>query len=106
MELFTVQETARMLKVSPLTVRRYIADGRLPAVKVGRSVRVRKEVLDQFIKPIEPKARKGRSAARGRPTSAEDPIWNIVGIARSGGPGDVAENKYKYLAEAYAAEFE
>jgi excisionase family DNA binding protein len=106
MELITVQETARMLKVSPLTVRRYIADGRLPAVKVGRSVRVRKEVLDQLIKPVEPKAPKGRSTGRGRPTSAEDPIWNIVGIARSGGPGDVSENKYKYLAEAYATELE
>ncbi len=31
-----------------------------------------------------------------------DPLWNIVGMASSEGPGDVARNKRKYLAEAYA----
>lgn len=28
MELLTVQETAEMLKVTPITIRRYIAEGR------------------------------------------------------------------------------
>ena len=40
MELLTVQETARLLKVAPITIRRSIANGRLPAVTVGRAVRV------------------------------------------------------------------
>jgi len=35
MELLTVQETTRMLKVHPITIRRYIADGQLPPVTVG-----------------------------------------------------------------------
>lgn len=39
---------------------------------------------------------------QGIPVTAEDPLWNIVGIGCSGGPGDVSRNKYKYLAEAYA----
>lgn len=30
-----------------------------------------------------------------------DSLWNIVGIATSKGPGDVARDKHKYLAEAY-----
>jgi hypothetical protein len=42
-----------------------------------------------------------RRRLAGKPTSADDPLWAIVGIAHSGGPGDVSENKYKYLAEAY-----
>jgi excisionase family DNA binding protein len=96
MELSTVQETAQILKVAPLTIRRYIAEGRLPAVRVGKRVRVRKEALDQFLAPVAAKpARRASSAARGRPTSAEDPLWNIVGIARSVGPGDVSESKHK-----------
>jgi hypothetical protein len=34
--------------------------------------------------------------------AATDNVFgNIIGIARSGGPTDVAENKHKYLAEAY-----
>ena len=56
MELLTVQETAQMLRVAPITIRRYIADGRLPAVKVGKGVRVRREsidvTLDLFIEPF------------------------------------------------------
>lgn len=37
---------------------------------------------------------------RGRSTSADDPLWSIVGMAHSDGPGDVSENVDKYLAEA------
>jgi hypothetical protein len=31
----------------------------------------------------------------------DDPLWDLVGIGHSGGPGDVSENKHKYLADAY-----
>lgn len=37
---------------------------------------------------------------RGKPFTKDDPLWNLVGIGRSG-LGDVSENKHKYLAEAY-----
>lgn len=55
MELLTVQETAQMLKVTPTTVRRYITAGWLPAVKVGRGVRVHKEAVIDLLSPIAPK---------------------------------------------------
>jgi hypothetical protein len=32
----------------------------------------------------------------------QDPLWNIVGIGQSDGPGDVSSSKLKYLAEASA----
>jgi hypothetical protein len=38
--------------------------------------------------------------ARGKPTTADDPLWKLIGIGRSG-KGDISENKHKYLAEAY-----
>ncbi len=102
MELLTVREAAQTLRVSPLTVRRYIADGRLSAVRAGKGVRVRRESLEQFVTPVQPKEepRMG-SALLGKPTSADDPLWNIVGLAESRGPGDVAEHVDDYLAEAY-----
>lgn len=50
------------------------------------------------ITPVAPRA---KSRIKGRPTSADDPIWNIVGMAHSSGPGDVSENVDKYLADAY-----
>lgn len=92
----TVQETAEVLKVSTVTVRRYIASRRLAAVRIGRSVRIRKEDVDRLPVEFVP-SRHGR----GRRTSADDPLWGIIGIASSQ-PDDVSENKHKYLAEAYA----
>jgi excisionase family DNA binding protein len=104
MELLTIQDTAHMLKVSTVTVRRFIADGRLPAVKVGKGVRVRKEAVDRLVRPVKLKAAETSQAKRsGRPLTFDDPLFKLIGSARSAGPGDVSENKYKYLAEAYAA---
>jgi excisionase family DNA binding protein len=75
MELLTIQETARMLKVNPITIRRYIESGRLPAVRVGRGVRVRKEAVDQLIEEVvwtasSPLPLSGRSMAAQRPSCA------------------------------------
>ncbi|MBA2449306.1 MAG: helix-turn-helix domain-containing protein [Chloroflexi bacterium] len=112
MDLLTVQETARMLKVAPITIRRYIAGGRLPAVKVGRGLRVEREAVEQLIQPVAVRPINGRVAKRptGRRKtgilSADDPIWDIVGTGRSEGPTDVSENKRKYLADAYFAKLD
>jgi len=45
----TVGEVARVLRVSNMTVYRLINSGRLPAVRVGRSFRLREEDLDHFV---------------------------------------------------------
>jgi excisionase family DNA binding protein len=102
MELLTIQEAARLLRVTPITVRRYINDGRLPAVRVGRGVRVEKDAAIQFITPVEPRtAPPAEPIPTGRPLTYDDPFWQLVGSVNSGGPGDVAESKHEYLAEAY-----
>ena len=45
--LWATSEVARQLQVSPRTVYRLVAEGVLPSVKIGRSIRVPKEaVLD------------------------------------------------------------
>ncbi len=43
-----------------------------------------------------------RRPLRTVPTSDDDPIWDIVGMAHADGPGNVADNVDRYLAEAYA----
>lgn len=45
-------------------------------------------------------------AAAGKPVTYDDPLWRLIGSARSEGPTDVSANKHKYLAEAYAAKAE
>jgi hypothetical protein len=50
-----------------------------------------------MLTPITPVAKR---TVRGKPTSADDPLWKLVGIGHSG-RGDISENKHKYLADAY-----
>jgi excisionase family DNA binding protein len=52
MDLLTVDEVAKLLKISPITVRRHIASGDLSAVRAGRAVRVRRDSAETFLKPI------------------------------------------------------
>ena len=53
-----------------------------------------------MVAPVGPAKRK--RAPRGKPFTRDDALWNIVGIGQSDGPTDVASNKHRYLAEAYA----
>ena len=48
-KLLTVPEVASALNLSGRQVRRMIADGRLPVLRIGRVVRVRPEVLTALI---------------------------------------------------------
>ena len=47
--LLTVKEVASYLKLNPLTVYAYIREGKLHAVKFGRTYRVSEEDLRLFI---------------------------------------------------------
>ena len=102
MDLLTIQDTAEMLKVSTVTVRRFIGDGRVPAVKVGKGVRVRKEVVDQLTEPVEPKTGQAKPARpAGRPITFDDPLFKLIGSATDAEPTD-SSKKYEYLADAIA----
>ena len=49
-ELLTVAETARLLKVSTVTIHRWLKQGRLPSYRVGpRAVRVRRADLNAVV---------------------------------------------------------
>jgi len=47
--LLTVGDVAGILNLHPRSIRRLIADGRLPVVRVGRAVRVRPEAVEDLI---------------------------------------------------------
>lgn len=42
-------EVAERMRVSKMTVYRLIRSGKLPAVRVGKSFRVREDELDQYL---------------------------------------------------------
>lgn len=45
----TVAEVAAQLRVSNMTVYRLVQSGELPAVRVGRSYRIREEDVDRYL---------------------------------------------------------
>ena len=49
-KLLTVNETAKILRLNPETVARYIREGKIPAIKFGRVWRVEEKDLEEFIK--------------------------------------------------------
>jgi len=49
LKLYNLDELARILKVNKITLRGYIEQGRLKAVKIGRSYRVTEEHLREFL---------------------------------------------------------
>jgi len=48
-EYYTLQEVADMLKISYMTVFRWVKVGKIKTVKIGKQHRVKKEVLEKFI---------------------------------------------------------
>ena len=46
----TVQEVAKLMRVSSMTVYRLIKAGDLPAVRVGRSFRVPRHAVEEYLR--------------------------------------------------------
>jgi excisionase family DNA binding protein len=46
----TIAEVASMMRVSKMTVYRLVHNGDLPAVRVGRSFRVKESDVDEYLK--------------------------------------------------------
>ncbi len=49
-KLLTVAEVAAILRLSKMTVYRMVNSGALPALKVGRSVRVPASAVDEYLR--------------------------------------------------------
>lgn len=48
-EMLTVPQIAQELAVSRMTVYRLVHDGELPALRIGRSIRIRRHDLNTYI---------------------------------------------------------
>ncbi|MGH2533406.1 MAG: helix-turn-helix domain-containing protein [Thermomicrobiales bacterium] len=54
-ELLTIREAAQILRVSEVTISRWIKQGRLPSYRVGpRVIRIRRDDLDRIVTPETP----------------------------------------------------
>jgi excisionase family DNA binding protein len=48
-EVFTVDEVASLLKLNPQTIRNWVEAGALPALRIGRRVRIKRAVLQDIL---------------------------------------------------------
>lgn len=80
--LMTVEQVASYLQLNKLTVYKYIREGRLPAVKLGRSFRVLRVDVERFLEahrvaPVrqEPQQVPGRTGDTRVPVKHSDEIY-------------------------------
>ena len=86
--LFNVNQAAFILKVHPLTIRRYIKEGRLKAVKVGGNVRIKEAALQEFNKDFSPNESTQNPSVKVRQLqirvfNLEDPLLRLKGRGAS-----------------------
>jgi excisionase family DNA binding protein len=67
-EFLTVAEIAAILKLNQQTVRNWIDQGTLPALRVGRRVRVRRSDFDALLERGVPRTPQNRSRRPPRPS--------------------------------------
>lgn len=83
--LFTVNQVAFILKIHHLTVRRYIKEGKLLAVKVGGGVRVKESDLLNFQKNYSTSSQGPKNFHDKTESffSLNDPFWRLNGFGAS-----------------------
>lgn len=78
----SVNHVAIILKVHPLTVRRYIKEGKLKAVRLAGNIRVPKSSLESFSKEVTPLPNSSKKSSRTEFASSftlDDPIFRMKG---------------------------
>lgn len=80
--LFTINQVAFILKVHQLTVRRFIREQKLPAIKVGGSVRVKENDLEKFQTAYTLTKKEPRQdiTKEGYVFKNTDPFWRLNGL--------------------------
>lgn len=53
MKIYTTKELAEMFQCDSQTIRRYVKDGKLKALKFGRDYKFTQEQLEQFMERIK-----------------------------------------------------
>lgn len=80
-EFYTINQTAISLKVHPLTIRRYIKEGKLKAVRVGGNVRIALNELRAFTQDFIPHTKQVRTQTifQTKTFNFNDPFLRLKG---------------------------
>lgn len=81
-EFYTINQAAIVLKVHPLTIRRYIKEGRLKAYRVGGNIRISLNDIRSFTQNFIPqtktvKRQDYQTVSGAKPFSFDDPLLSL-----------------------------
>jgi excisionase family DNA binding protein len=80
-EYLTVNEIAQRLKLNPQTLRNWIEQGKLPALRVGRRVRIRRADFERLLQEGFTGSARDTPAQPGEPTAEDfwsgEPVGNV-----------------------------
>jgi len=82
---YNVNQAAFIMKVHPLTIRRYIREGALKAVRLGGNVRIKERDLQTFMQDFEPRQSQDSSPfkriSQQKEFTTADPFLRLKGRA-------------------------
>lgn len=82
-EFYTINQAALALKVHPLTIRRYIKEGKLKAYRMGGNIRIALNDLRAFTQNFIPRHKASRPFSQteqgtaSRSLSVTDPLFRL-----------------------------
>lgn len=86
-DLLTIRQVSIILKVHQLTIRRYIKEGRLKAVKMAGNIRINRVAIEAFTREISPEDYSQKPTPRiereAKVFSLNDPIFRLKGRGMS-----------------------
>jgi excisionase family DNA binding protein len=59
-KILTINEIAEYLKVHPMTVYKYVKEGKIPAFKIGKSWRIQKDSIQKWMGDNEREIKGGK----------------------------------------------
>ena len=81
--LLNVNQAAFIIRVHPLTIRRYIREGKLKAIKVGGNIRIKEPHLTEFRSEVKPTPKKLKMLRKENPIKVfteDDPFFRLQGL--------------------------
>jgi excisionase family DNA binding protein len=79
-----IRQVAFILKVHPLTIRRYIKEGKLKALKVGGSVRIKESAIQDLSRDFSLNPKRALHKIKTDKVFSEyDPILHLIGRGAS-----------------------
>jgi excisionase family DNA binding protein len=83
--LLNVNQAAFILRVHPLTIRRYIREGKLKAVKAGGNIRIKESALSEMNQDVAPRPPRPKSGLYAKPKimkvfTVNDPWFRLKGV--------------------------